>query len=113
MIRLMQNKWIIIVAIIVVGLTLGWQAVSYGFTQTWWPFSISGQPETVVSGSLVTNLTGVPTGLVIQNSGQTTYVDMSRLSSRTITAHLNRKITARGYMIQADSGNYLLISWLK
>ncbi len=108
-----MKSGVVTAIIIVTGFGLGWLVTVYGLAQPGWPLSVSGQPETVVAGVLKTNPTGYPTGLVVKNSSQTVYIDISRLPMGTATAHLNRQVTARGQTIQSISGTYLLISWLK
>lgn len=99
--------------IVTAGLIMGWQGVAYGLSQPWWPWSVSGQPETVVSGILVTNPSGDPTGLMIQSANQDTAVDISRMPVGTANRYLNRQVKARGEVIDSALGTYLLISWLK
>ncbi|MDO8487791.1 MAG: hypothetical protein Q7S31_00555 [bacterium] len=97
----------------VLGLVVGWLGITYGIVQPWWPLSLSGEPEVIVTGVLATNPAGFPTGLIIQNPGQTTFIDLSRMSLGTATAYLDEQVSARGQMIHSDIGDYLLVSWLK
>lgn len=108
-----MKSWFITAIVAIIGFGLGWQATTYGLAQPWWPLSVSGQPEVVAWGRLVTNPSGQPSGLVVLNSDQNTYVDISRFPVGTGNRHLNRPVTVRGLTVNGDSGTYLLVSWLR
>ncbi|MDO8487797.1 MAG: hypothetical protein Q7S31_00585 [bacterium] len=112
-----MKHWMIIVITAVFGFIAGWVGVSYAIVQPWWPLSasepITDQTEIAVSGILTLSSGGIPTGLTIQDSTQTTFVDISQLGVGTAAKYLDQQVSARGQIVEGPNGSYLIVSWLK
>ncbi len=95
----------------VAGLVIGWTAGNWAIMQPWWPISISGQPEVVLSGKLVLSPAGSEVGLAVEGTANNRkFVDASQVPGKLVRRLIGRPISLRGVASSTGTTDFILIT---
>lgn len=115
-----------IIGVILGGLLTGKIIIAVGLGQSWWPLSVSGEPEVVIRGTLK-QMPPEETGMIgfwLETAAGKEPVDFNRISAKTIDKIIDRKVVIRG--VRRDGrlstldktgkyqvGSFVEASWVK
>lgn len=93
------------------GLVIGWVGGNWAIMQPWWPVSISGRPEVVISGKLVLSPTDSEVGLAVDDPASNhKFVDASQVNGTQVHRLIGRQVKVRGVTSSTGSVDYVLIT---
>lgn len=106
-----KYKWMSVT--VIAGLVGGWTGGSWAMMQPWWPLSVSGRPEQVLTGKLITSPVGSEVGLTVeQGAGRRQFVDASQVPGQLTRRLLGRQVVIRGVAASTGKTDYVLITKL-
>lgn len=123
---MLSLRFAAILIIIAIGLLFGKAVAVLGLTQSWWPLSVSGEPEVVIRGTLNQMPPG-KTGMIgfsLETAAGKESVDFNRISAKTIDKIINLKVVIRGVRREGrlsildetekyQVGSFVEASWVK
>lgn len=106
-----KYKWMSVA--VIAGLVGGWVGGSWAMMRSWWPLSVSGQPEQVLTGKLAPSPAGSEVGLTIEQGGdKREFVDASQVPGKLTRRLLGRQVVIRGVAASTGKTDYVLITKL-